>query len=213
MDGLIHLQHLRSLHGLSTDAINQMPANSVRDFEHVVKLLDEMTDEEKAEVKQDFIRSRYLEQSILERMEAQSSFSAAFAAFEFTLTMTAESVLNNSYPIFELKDFKGQGLERSKFILRKLGGANNAFSTQSWARIQDFKKVRDKITHAGGLVVQGSKDTSYFEGIEEIGLAEFGDGHHFLQIDLSSSYVRSAFEEYDDFLEMLYRELEESPEC
>jgi len=213
MDGLIHLKHLRTVSSLACEAIASMPVHAVTEYEDIIKRLCECDEEERQEDMSDFVKSRYIEQEVLERVESQSALSSAYAVFEFTLTMTAETVLRSSGLSLSLSDFSGQGIERSKLVLRKVGGVSSAFNEPSWIKIQDYKKLRNKIMHGGGLVEKGSDEAKKLAAIEYVELINFGYGHDFMQISLPAFVVRQAFAEFEAFLEALYDELEGKRKC
>ncbi|MBQ0750244.1 MAG: hypothetical protein KBT70_08585 [Roseovarius sp.] len=213
MDGLIQLQRLRSVSSLACDAIARMPVDSVAEYEDIVSRICEFSPEDKEQERLDLIRSRYMEQEVLERIEAQSALSSAYAAFEFTLTMMAETVLRSSGLGLSLSDFHGKGIERAKVVLRKVGGVSSVFETPSWKKIKDYSELRNKIMHGGGLVGRGSEEAKKLAAIEYVELVDFGEGHDFMQVSLPAFLVRQAFAEFEAFLEALYEELEGKRKC
>jgi hypothetical protein len=213
MDGLVHLMHLRTLSALTDEALESMPLKEVSEYEDIQERLGELSVEELKEDRDHFIQSCYMRQEALERLASLSTLSSAFAALEFTLTMTAENVLKLSELTSKVSDFQGQGLERAKLILRKVGGVTTAFNSAEWEKIQSYKKLRNKIMHNGGLVEKNSIDANSLAKMEHIGFIDFGDGHSFQQIHVPNFVVRSACADFETFLEKLHNEIKGGKRC
>ena len=102
--------------------------------------------------------------------------ASLFGLFEHTLTRVSQAVIAEKAPTLAINDFNGNGIERAKTVLMKLGGVANTFQTKQWKTAGIAREIRNKVMHAGGLV-----EYSWDRGrqLEQEGLVareDFGDG-------------------------------------
>lgn len=124
-----------------------------------------------------------------------AQFLVVFATFEESLNGLCRVVQRRLKSDLSLKDMYGQGCERAKVYLSKVGGAKDVFSNPLWQRAVLLGRIRNAIAHAQGHV-DGPKNEALraeMTALNGLALKQVGpDDSTEYRIILSSVFVKEA---------------------
>jgi hypothetical protein len=86
----------------------------------------------------------------------RASFLMLFAMFEDDLNQFCKSIGSQRKLTKSLKQTRGQGIERAKTWLKNVAHLNLAAVNKEWARILQFRDVRNVLVHASGFLETGN---------------------------------------------------------
>lgn len=126
---------------------------TLRDWEQTIdQEAQKIDDEYERDDFYDFHSDEYYQRLSFRGILMNSFFLASFALFENQLMRICERAQRNSGSPFSVRDLGSSSpTNRAKKYLRKLGVAFPA-ETPEWQEITDFRSIRNKIMHAGGVV-------------------------------------------------------------
>ena len=146
------MSHRWELHSRFLDLVEPHLENTLRDWEQAIEQQAQQIDDEEARDEfYEFHSDEYHERLEFRGILMNSFFSASFALFENQLIRICRSAQRNGGSPFSVKDLGSfPPTDRAKTYLQKLGVPFPA-DTAKWQEITDYREVRNKIMHEGGL--------------------------------------------------------------
>ena len=144
--------------------------------------------------------------------ERISSILLAFGMFEGGLTRLAVEVLKNSDLGLSINDFTGNGINRAKVVLAKVGGVSLAFSNPDWEFLTKVALLRNIVLHSGGVVDPNNtkhNDMLKQDGVTSVGLSDDGT----MIFSISDDYLSKAYMSFRALLISLTSEVQGMAQC
>ena len=168
-----------------------------------VESIDNCNEDEKNSLYHGFINGgsssvnyEYSAISSFPQIQWRSEFLVLYSYFEHILNHLCHVVQKRSELELSLKDIYGQGIERARTYLVKLGNVKKPFETKYWQRAKFLSEIRNAIAHKNSEIEYKPKDLkslySKLEKEEYISLEISFENKDLAEVMLSHEFLKQS---------------------
>ena len=163
--------------------------------------IEQEHDEVQRETFREFHEDEYYDFQQIKAILLNSFFTASYALFEHHLMRLCQRAKLRHESSLSVDDLNGPITERAKKYLKKLGIAFPS-DTPEWSNINRYRKIRNKIVHAGGIVEKEWSDLDYAKrkGIIEPSEVPPGSLEPPRYIKVTRKFCCKAYNDFANFL-------------
>lgn len=209
LSNLIFKANLKSLIIISKENIDSIPSKNEEFIKEIIEAENSITP-----LPNDYFNQKLSHIDNLAWILLNSIYITAYSYFERHLYSLANIVEDRTSNKIKIKDFGDNGIRQYRKYLHLIGKLKSAEQNINWQKIELFQKVRNKLTHNGGIIIN---DPSKTQNLEKDAIFKFLSQYNvimagsFGEIRIQKTFFIEAFSELTSKLsDELSKEINES---